>query len=74
MINRFRLQASSWSQTVLRILFVFLMVFVTGCGVLGGGGDDDNEDKKYPDPPGRPGASVVEVHSAPDLFELSDVA
>jgi len=50
------------------------MVFVTGCGVLGGGGDDDNEDKKYPDPPGRPGAAVVEVHSAPDLFELSDVA
>ena len=69
MINRFRLQASSWSQTVLRILFVFLMVFVTGCGVLGGG-DDDNEDKKYPEPPGRPGAAVavVEVQPAPALF------
>lgn len=69
MLDRFRLRASAWSQTLLRLLFVLLMVSVTGCGMLGGGGDDD-EDKKYPEPPGRPDAAAVEMHSVPPL--LSD--
>lgn len=67
MLNSVRQGVSSWPQTALRLLFVFLLVSVTGCGVIGGG-EDDGEDKKYPEPPGRPNTAAVEMQSAPGIW------